>query len=493
MAGHKKNKQKSLKLNFLMNALLTSSSFIFPLITFPYASRILLADGNGKINFATSIINYFLMLSSLGLPLYGVRTCAVVRDDRKKLSRTVQELFLINVITTAITLVLLAASIALVPKFQDYEGLLLILSCNIWLRTIGMEWLYQALEEYSYITIRSIAFKIVGILLMFAIVHDHADYELYALTTVIGGSGSLILNFIRAFKIVDRVPLRECNLKQHLKPILSLFLLSAAWSLYANMDTALLGFLSNDTQTGYYGAAIKIKQMLLACISALGTVLLPRLSNYFGTGRQEEFYRLLRKDSSFIMVAGFAIVSFCILDAEEIIRLLSGDAYIPAVPAMRVVMVAIIFSGIYTMLSNNVLIPQKKERIPTYATLVSFVVLVSIDIVLVPRYGAFGSAIGATIGTISGAFLLSLCVRKDLCRMFDISNILKTLVSASGATFGTIIVKYATSSAINNVFILLVIQGLTFLVVYLVVLLIIKEPFITAFVSEQVNKIRHRR
>ena len=156
-----RHKRKSIKVNFIMNAFLTCSNFIFPLITFPYVSRVLLADGNGKINFATAIINYFVLFASLGMPLYGVRTCAIVRDDRKKLSRTVKELFTISMVATALSLVVLLVMIGIVPKFQEYRGLLLVLSSNIWLQALGMDWLYQALEEYSYITVRSVAFKIV--------------------------------------------------------------------------------------------------------------------------------------------------------------------------------------------------------------------------------------------------------------------------------------------------------------------------------------------
>lgn len=475
MANHK---SVSLKKNFLMNALLTSSNFIFPLITFPYVSRILLADGNGKINFATSIINYFLMLSSLGIPLYGVRSCAVVRDDKRKLSRLVQELFIVNIITTILSLLLLLVSIAVVPKFQDYEGLLLILSCNIWLRTIGMEWLYQALEQYSYITIRSLVFKVIGIVLMFAFVRQHSDYMIYALVTVIGGSGSLVLNFVRVFSIVDRVPLSECNLKRHIKPILGFFLLSAAWSMYANMDIALLGFLSNDTQTGYYGAAIKIKQMLLACISALGTVMLPRLSNYYGKHKEAEFYALLRKNSSFIMIAGFAITFFCIINAKPIIVLLSGNTYVPAVPAMQIVMIPIILSGVSTMLGNNVLIAQGKERVTTIATLVSFIVIIAIDYFLIPKFGAIGAAIGTAIGTFVVVAIEVIYLKSNISSLFEVSSIYRSLLSGLLASAVMIVVSNFVPLLDRSIFMGLLVNGFVFCIVYAVALMVFREKFI---------------
>ena len=480
-----RHKQKSIKVNFIMNAFLTCSNFIFPLITFPYVSRVLLADGNGKINFATAIVNYFMLFASLGMPLYGVRTCAIVRDDRKKLSRTVKELFTISMLATALSLVVLLVMIGTVPKFQEYRGLLLVLSSNIWLQALGMDWLYQALEEYSYITVRSVAFKIVGIILMFMFVHEHRDYVVYAIITVIGGNGSMVLNYLRSFKLVDRVPLRECNLRQHVKPLFGLFLLSAAWSLYANMDTVMLGFLSNDTQNGYFGASVKIKQMLIACISALGTVLLPRLANYFGNGRTKEFYELLRKDSSFIMVAGFYVVVFCIFDADEIIRFLSGDTYEPAVPAMRVIMLAVFFSALYTMLSNNVLVPQGKERIPTLATVMGLISLTALEVVLIPLLGAVGAAIGTTVGEAVGALILCLYLRRDLSKMFSKENILKCIAASVVASCVLLPVRGLVSD--GGLFVRLLLQGSVFTIVYFAALILMREKFTMSVILSRMS------
>ena len=141
-----------------MNTMLSMSSFIFPLITFPYVSRILLPDGTGRVSFATSVITYFNMFAQLGIPTYGVRECAKVRDNRKELTRASQELLLINLVMSVFSYTALFISIALVPEFRSQRTLLLIISSTILLNAIGMEWLYRALEEYTYITIRSIIF-----------------------------------------------------------------------------------------------------------------------------------------------------------------------------------------------------------------------------------------------------------------------------------------------------------------------------------------------
>lgn len=153
-------KQKSLKLNFIMNAILTMSSFIFPLITFPYISRILLPEGTGKVSFATSLISYFSMIAQLGIPTYGIRACAKVRDNRIELTRTAHELLFINLFMNVISYIALGVVLFTVPRLFEDRSLYIIISSTILLTSIGMEWLYKALEQYTYITIRSIILKL---------------------------------------------------------------------------------------------------------------------------------------------------------------------------------------------------------------------------------------------------------------------------------------------------------------------------------------------
>ena len=197
------HKSHSVKYNFIMNFILTATQFIFPLITFPYVSRILQAAGNGKVSFASSVAHYFMMVASLGIPTYGVRACAKVRDDKEELTKTVQELFIINSIVTVLVTVTYAICIFAVPRFTEEKALFLIFGINVVLNMFGMNWVYQALEQYDYITFRSIAFKVLSIVLMFVFVHQQGDYKVYAAITVFAAVGSYVLNFVRLRKIIN--------------------------------------------------------------------------------------------------------------------------------------------------------------------------------------------------------------------------------------------------------------------------------------------------
>ena len=172
-------KIRSIKFNFIMNAILAASTIVFPLITFPYISRVLLVEGNGKIAFASSVVNYFSMIASLGIPTYGIRACAQVRGDKEKLSHTVQELLIINMVTTGISLLAFLVSLVTVPQFAAEKELMLINGVSMVLATLGVTWLYSALEQYAYITVCSMAFKVIGIVLMFLFVKAPEDYIIY--------------------------------------------------------------------------------------------------------------------------------------------------------------------------------------------------------------------------------------------------------------------------------------------------------------------------
>ena len=254
---------KSVKYNFLMDFILKVSAFVFPLITFPYASRILTPDGIGKVSFATAVISYFQMVAMLGIPTYGIRACAKVRDDKIKLTRVVHELGIINLFTTAVVYVVFFISVFTIKNFRDQQLLLIITSTNILLNTLGFNWLYTAIEQYKYITQRSLFFKVLSVIALFAFVHQKDDYLIYASISVLSGVGSNIFNLINIRKFIYLKPVGEYNLKQHIKPILVLFAMCAAGSVYTHLDTVMLGLMNTDIEVGYYTAAVKMKNQKL--------------------------------------------------------------------------------------------------------------------------------------------------------------------------------------------------------------------------------------
>lgn len=287
--------KKSLKLNFIMNAILTMSSFIFPLITFPYVSRVLLPEGTGKVSFATSLISYFSMFAQLGISTYGIRACAKVRDSREELTRTAHELLFINLVMCLVSYVALAVALLTVPRLRDERTLYVVVSFTIILTAIGMEWLYKALEQYTYITIRSIIFKLVSLVAMFLLINTKDDYVIYGGITIFAPSASNILNFINVHKYIDMRPVGKYDRNCHFRPVAIFFAMSCATTIYTHLDTVMLGFMAADEDVGYYNAAVRIKTILVSVVTSLGTVLLPRASYYIECGKMDEFKRITKR------------------------------------------------------------------------------------------------------------------------------------------------------------------------------------------------------
>lgn len=481
-------KQKSVKLNFIMNAILTMSSFIFPLITFPYVSRVLGPEGTGKVSLATSIIAYFSMVAQLGVPTYGIRACAKVRDDREKLTRTVQEIFLINLIMGVISYIVFFIVLFNLPKINAEKELYLIISTSIFFNIIGMEWVYKALEQYTYITVRSIIFKVVALVMMFVLVHTQEDYVLYGGITILAAAGSNIFNFLNVHKYIDMRPVGNFNLAQHMSPILTFFAMTVASTVYTNLDTVMLGFMRTDTDVGYYNAAVKIKTILVSIVTSLGTVLLPRASYYIERGMKEEFLRISKKAIRFVAIVATPLMLYFMLFAKEGIYFLSGEAYTGSILPMQIIMPTLLFIGMSNILGIQMLVPMGKEKIVLYSEILGAIVDLIINIALIPRLGATGAAIGTVVAELVVWIYQYIRMReyvRDAYKELPYIPILTGLVLGS---VGSLTIKGLGFSSFPT----LVLSAIIFFGIYVVVLVIAKEPLVSDILNQVLSKIRRK-
>ena len=191
-------KKKSLGLNAFLNGLRSVLNLIFPLITFPYISRVLSVNGIGIYNFSNTYIGYFILIAGLGIATYAVREGAKYRDNKEQIEEFSSEVFSINILATVIAYILLLLSLVIFKNLNNYVACILIFSIQILFTTLGTEWIYTIYEDYTYITIRSIIFKILSIILLFIFVKRPSDYLIYAAITVLASVGSNFLNFVHA-------------------------------------------------------------------------------------------------------------------------------------------------------------------------------------------------------------------------------------------------------------------------------------------------------
>lgn len=459
-------------LNFVMNAILTMSQFLFPLITFPYISRILLPTGTGKVSFATSVVSYFALFAQLGIPTYGIRACAKVRDDRKALERMVQELFLINLIMSILAYIVLFLAIAFVPRMRQEKALFLIVGLTILFNAIGMEWLYKALEQYTYITVRSIIFKLIAVVAMFVLVHEQKDYVIYGGISILAASASNVFNFFHAHKYVSIKPVGSYNFRQHLKPIVIFFAMSCAATIYTNLDTVMLGFMTSDAEVGYYNAAVKIKSILVSVVTSLGVVLLPRASYYVEHKLMDEFYRITQKAINFVFLIAVPLTVYFILFAKEGIFFLSGSEYASSILPMQVIMLTVFFIGLTNIMGIQMLIPLGKEKMVLYSEIAGAIADLILNTLLIPIMASTGAAIGTVVAEGVVFAVQFWALRKEV------------LSSYQKVRYGTIVLALALAiasclwvktTALGS-FASLLVSAILFFAVYGGVLVLRKEP-----------------
>ena len=476
-------KIKSVKFNFIMNFILTASNFIFPLITFPYVSRVLGASGTGKVSFAISVVSYFTMVAALGVPTYGIRAAAKVRDDQEKLNRTTQEILIIHLFMMVIVSIVYIMAILFVPRFQSDRTLFLVVGISILLDPLGVNWLYQGLEQYGYIAKRSIFLKFIGVILMFMFIHSPDDYVFYGVTSILASAGSNVLNFINLRKYISLKPVGNYDIKQHLKPILILFAQVVAVNIYTNLDNVMLGFMKTDVDVGLYAAAVKVKTILTSLVTSLGAVLLPRLSYYIMEGKKE-FQGLIKKAYNFVIVIAFPLMLFTIFYAKDCLIFLSGNEFIGATLAMQIIAPTILLIGLSNLLGIQVLTPLNKEKQLVYSVVAGALVDLILNIIFIPKMGAAGASLGTLVAefvvlTVQILYLKDLFFR--IAKQVQYGKIVLALILAS-------MISIRCSSMVSVIFFKLAIAGITFFGSYGIVLLLTKENFVNSYIFEEILK-----
>ncbi len=479
-------KKQSIKLNFIMNIILTVSQVIFPLITFRYVAEILHPAGTGIVGFATSVVAYFALFSQLGIPTYGVRATAQVRDDKEELSRVVQELVIINLVMCVLVYLIFAFSLVAVPKFAENKALLIVTSTTIIFNAIGMEWLYKGLEQYSYITMRSIAFKFVAVILMFLVIKSENDTVMYAAISIFAGSASNILNLFHARKYITMRPVGKYKFGRHMKPIIIFFAMSCATTIYTNLDTVMLGFMKTDTDVGYYNAAVKIKTVLLGVVTSLGTVLLPRASYYVEQKLMKEFYSVARKAIHFVFLISFPMAVYFMIFAKEGIFFLSGDAYGGSIIPMQIIMPTLVLIGFTNIMGIQMLVPLGGEKVVLYSEIVGAVVDLVLNAILIPTMASAGAAIGTLVAEVAVFLVQYVALRSSVREMFiDMRYGALLLATVLGSVLSVPVKMLHLGS-----FFTLCISAVVFFGVYGIVMILMKEELVVEILNQVLGMVK---
>lgn len=482
-------RHKSLFKNYIFNMLKTCSSILFPIISFTYSARILGVDGVGEVNFAKSIISYFTMIAMLGMNYYGTREAARLRDDKDKLSKYCHEMLLINSTTTMIAYVLLAVSMISIVKLHNYETLLLVNSIAIILQGMGMEWLYQAVEEYRYIAIRTMIFQLIALVMMFIFVRDVDDVIWYTVASLIATSGSYILNFINAKKYINFRRYAHYEIIKHLKPLLWLFTMAVSIELYTVLDTTMLGFLQGDTAVGKYTAAVKANKMVNTMITAIGVVLIPRLSYYLGQGETEKVGILIDKAYNYTFMLSVPCAVGLYMLSDEIILLLSGSEFASAAFTMRIMTPIVVIIPFNIVTNLQTFIPMGKEKVILFSTMAGAMTNFTCNMFLIPQYAENGAAFATVLAELVGAIVCLINVNK----YFDMKKIVSKFYQYWIAVIPIPIVALMLKRILTQYIIWMGIVILISITIYCCILLIFRNMYFMDAINSIFGKFKKQR
>jgi O-antigen/teichoic acid export membrane protein len=419
----------SLKPKFLYQL---SASFLYaiaPLLVFPYISRVLGPENIGKINFIDFTAQFLLLLAGFGIPLYGVREAAKLRNNKQALNKLITELFCIHMIATFISLGLFAIIIAINKNIFNETGLIVLAGINLLISSFSFEWFIHGLEDFAFLSKRSIIIKLVSVIAIFFLIKTTEHYIQYYFI-LIGGNALLLLADV-AYIFRKKIHLvKNIQPVRHLKSLLLFFLTSTAFSLYTFFDTIMLGFISGSLAVGFYTTGLKIVRLSQSFVNDLGGVLLPRMTFLIETKDQFEINRIINKSLQYSITISIPLSFFFFLLAPEIIIALASQQFAPSIDVIRILCLLPLIVGLSSVFGMQVLLPFGKEKKVLVAVVVGCVSSVCLNYLLCPILAQKGAAISCISAELIVTFLMFIYAIKLVDFIISIKLILGIVFSS---------------------------------------------------------------
>lgn len=476
-----------IKKNVFYTAILTTSNYIFPLLVYPYVARVLGVTNIGLCNFIDNIINYFILISMMGINIMGNRLIASERALGHSLDKSFSSLFTLNAITTLIALVVLVVLTLTIPQLRENHELMWFGAIKLVSNFMLIEWFYKGIEDFKYITLRTIYVKCGYVVAVFLLVRTAENYTIYYLLTVLMVSVNAIINSVYSRKFVS-FNFKDISFSDILKPFLMLGVYMLVTSLCTSFNVVYLGFVTDDTQVGYYTTAIKLYSILLAFFTGVTSVMLPRMSNLLSQGKMDEFKQYLHNTTSLLFSFSVPIIFAAMIFAPQIILLIAGPGYEGAITPMRIVMPLMLIIGYEQIAVIQGLMPLKADKTIMINSSIGAAVSVALNILLVWKMKSVGSSIAWLASETVILILSQLAIGKIAGIKFPFGRLYKEILAYVPLVLILIFIYGFSSGELYWLF--LIIAGLVTVIYALVAqTMILKNQVLLDFLSPWLQKI----
>lgn len=471
---------KSLFKNSIYNILYTALNVIFPLITSIIVSRILLADGIGKVSYVQTIATYFTSIATLGLPIYAVRILSQkITDSKTDFNKTYTELFIINLILNLIAIIVYFVLIFATPLFNTNKEIYIAFGIMVFFGTINVDWLYKGLEQYKFIALRNLVIKSLALLSVILFVKTKNDFLTYAYIVSCALSLNHLLNFAFSFKYC-KFNFKEICLKQHFKPVLVISIASFLSLIYNKIDITMLGLMYSEDAVGLYYNAHQCINIILTCVTAVTAVFLPRLSSIIKEGKEDELQKVLKIGTNILIFLGLPACAGLIIVSPKLITLLFGESFSNAGTTLQILSALTIIVSIGDLLAYQLLIAKGYESKRILISFIGCIINIGLNALLIPRIAQNGAAIATIVSELFINTFLIIFICKKVSFKFDFNVIIKSLV----ATLIMSAIGVLTYIFIPNPIVACVVTILVGILVYLGSNILLKNPVLAIFKKE---------
>ena len=476
--------KRSVVKNYIYNLAYQVLILILPLVTTPYISRVLGAENIGIYSYTLSISAFFILFGSLGIALYGKREIAYKQKDKKKYSIVFWEIVLLRIITMSISLIIFYLVFANRGDYRVYYRILLL---EIIANCLDISWFFQGLEEFKKTVVRNMIVKLISVACIFIFVKTRADLKLYFIIYVLSILIGNISLWLYLPKYLEKVKIKELHVVKHLKPTLSLFLPQIAIEVYTLLDRTMIGMIITDkSEVGFYDQGQKIIKMLLTIITALGTVMLPRIAYTYARGKKKKILKYMRKSFNLVYFLSFPMIFGIISISREFVPKFFGQGYDKVALIMNVISPIILFIGMSSVIGTQYLLPTKRQKEYTISVVCGAIVNFILNFILIFKYGAIGASIGTVVAELTVTSVQIFFVRKD----FKLRNLFRLAKNYVIASLIMLIVCLIIQNIVRKPYLSMALQCGIGAVVYITSLIVLEDKFIYEVIDRLKIKVK---
>lgn len=475
----------SVKKNYLYNLLYQMTSVLLPVLTIPYVSRVLSADGIGINTVTYANTQYFILLGSLGISIYATKKIATIREKKDKLKKTFWEIFSIQFTGCILAYMVFALTLG---QSHKYGILYMLQGFYILAAAVDISWYFLGIENFKNASLRSFFAKIISVILIFIFVKTRDDLWKYILINA--GTmfvGQLIMWFYVGKDMLKVKEIGKLKIAMHIMPILALFVPQIATQVYTVLDKTMIDLFKGAVEAGYYDQSQKIVRILLSVVTSLGIVMLPRIANLFSKDDLNEVKKSLRK--AFVVISFLSIpITFGLIGiSDKFVPILFGNEFLSVIPLTKISPVLVIIIGLGNVFGTQYLLAIGKNKEYTASVCIGALVNFCFNLLLIPRF----AAMGAVIATVSAELSIALIQFWFARVVFDFTWIKETYKYwVSGILMLAIVRLVGNVTPISILF--LVLQIAVGSLVYFISLIILRDKFLFEAIENVIDRIRKR-